>query len=165
MKQCLWKTCIFALLGAAYSGPVLALGANLFGNLIVTPPECLLNNSQQEAVHFGDILLTRIDGQEYKQPVPFNLTCTNLAKNTLKITLQGDPTIFNSNGALRTDNSKLGIAFYVNNLRVAVNEPLNAVYTALPKIEAAPVKNSTASFIDTDGGYFTALATFKVEYQ
>jgi type 1 fimbria pilin len=167
MKQHFWR--LWAVLlgagGLLGSGPSWGLGANLYGNLVVTPPECLLNNSQQETVHFGDILLTRIDGANYKQPVPFNLACTNLAKNTLKLTLQGDDTSFNSSGALKTDNPKLGVAFYVNSVRQAINQPVNVNYTALPNIEAVPVKNDTASFSNTDGGYFTALATLKVDYQ
>lgn len=142
-----------------------ALNIRLGGNLIVTPPECFLNSNQQESVHFGDILLTRIDGNEYKRPVPFELTCINLAKNTLKMTLQGEATAFNSNGALKTDNAKLGVAFFVNNVRQPINQLINFTYTALPTIEAVPVKNSTANYSDTDGGDFTALATVKVDYQ
>lgn len=165
MKQRGLKIIIFALLGCAYSVQVMGLTANLYGNLIVTPPECILNNHQQEIVHFGDILLTRIDGNEYKRSVPLRLTCTNLAKNTLKLTLQGDGTSFNSNGALKTSNNKLGVVFYVNSTRQAINQPVNVNYTALPMIEAAPIKNTTASFNNTDGGDFSALATLRVDYQ
>lgn len=165
MKRQWWKASILALLSVAYSAHVLGLSANLLGNLIVTPPECILNNAQQDAVHFGDILLTRIDGTAYKHPVPLNLTCTHLAKNTLRITLQGEATSFNSNGALKTDNAKLGVAFYVNNTRQMINQAVNVNYSALPTIEAAPVKNGTATFTNTDGGNFAALATLKVDYQ
>ncbi|HHQ6539701.1 TPA: fimbrial protein [Serratia fonticola] len=141
------------------------LAATLSGTLVVTPPECILNNGGQQSVHFGDILLTRIDGSNYKRPVPLSLTCTNLAKNGLRMTLQGDATTFTSSGALKTSNGKLGVAFYVNNTRQAINQPLNMSYTALPTLEAAPVKDTAASYRDTDGGYFSALATLKVDYQ
>lgn len=166
MKGYQWMTWVFALFELMGNQTAFGLGANLYGNLVVTPPECLLNNNSQETVHFGNILLTRIDGNNYKRSVPFNLTCTNLAKNTLKLTLQGDATSFNSNGALKTnENAKLGIAFFINDTRQAINQPVNFNYGTLPKIDAAPVKSSTASFVDTDGGYFTALATLKVDYQ
>lgn len=165
MRLYQWPSVVVAVMSLFYGAHVWALGVNLYGNLVVTPPECLLNNNQQETVHFGDILLTRIDGVQYKQPVPFNLTCTNLVKNTLKLTLQGDTTTFASSGALKTDNPKLGVAFYINNTRQPVNQVVNFNYSSLPTIEAAPVKSSTASFNDTDGGYFTALATLKVDYQ
>lgn len=141
------------------------LATTLSGTLVVTPPECILNNGQQQSVHFGDILLTRIDGSSYKRPVPLSLTCTNLAKNGLKMTLQGDATTFSSSGALKTSNGKLGVAFYVNNTRQAINQPLNMSYTTLPTLEVAPVKDTAASYRDTDGGYFSALATLKVDYQ
>lgn len=141
------------------------LAATLSGTLVVTPPECILNNNQQQVVHFGDILLTRIDGSNYKRPVPLSLTCTNLAKNGLKMTLQGEATTFTSSGALKTSNGKLGVAFYVNNTRQAINQALNISYTTLPTLEVAPVKDTAASYRDTDGGYFSALATLKVDYQ
>lgn len=150
----------------AISSPfALGLGANLYGNLVVTPPECILNNNNQAAIHFGDILLTRIDGNNYLQTLPLSLSCTGLAKNNLTLTLVGDPTTFNSNGALKTSNSKLGIVFYVNNVQQAINQSVNINYTSLPSLKAAPMKNMTASFNDADGGTFTALATLKVNYQ
>lgn len=141
------------------------LTSRLMGTLVVTPPECLLNNNNQESVHFGDILLTRIDGTNYTRSVPLALNCTALAKDGLRLTLQGDITTFNSSGALKTDNPKLGIAFYVNGTRQAMNQPFNVNYATLPTLDMAPVKSSTASYNDTDGGYFTALATLKVDYQ
>lgn len=141
------------------------LATTLSGTLVVTPPECILNSNQQQSIHFGDILLTRIDGSNYKRPVPLSLTCSNLVKNGLKMTLQGDATTFNSSGALKTSNGKVGVAFYVNNTRQAINQALNISYTALPTLEVAPVKDAAASYRDTDGGYFSALATLKVDYQ
>ncbi|WP_312847423.1 fimbrial protein [Serratia sp. PL7] len=143
-----------------------AATANL--NLTLTihsPPECTLNNNQQQVVHFGDILLTRIDGNNYKRPVPLSLTCTNLAKNDLRMTLQGDATTFSSNGALKTSNDKLGVVFYVNNAQQAINQPFAINYTTLPTLEVAPVKDTATSYLDTDGGYFSAFATLKVDYQ
>ncbi|UBX48567.1 fimbrial protein [Providencia alcalifaciens] len=154
--------CFFCVISNPFA---LGLEANLYGNLIVTPPECILNNNNQAAIHFGDILLTRIDGNNYSQTLPLNLSCTGLAKNNLTLTLEGDGTSFNSDGALKTSNNKLGVAFYINNVRQAINQPVNINYTSLPSLKAAPIKNMTAGFNDTDGGSFTALATLKVNYQ
>lgn len=160
------KHTVLGLLCAMSSPLALGLGANLYGTLVVTPPECVLNNNNQVPIHFGDILLTRIDGDAYRQSLPLsNFDCTDLVKNTLTFTFIGDPTSFNSNGALKTSNNKLGIVFYVNGTRQPINEPVNVNYTALPSLTVAPVKNSGASFINTDGGNFTALATLKVNYQ
>ncbi|MCG9537558.1 fimbrial protein, partial [Providencia huaxiensis] len=38
-------------------------------------------------------------------------------------------------------------------------------YLELPSLEVSPVKNTSSSFDDTDGGDFTALATLNVDYQ
>lgn len=160
-----WLTVLF-LLGCLISlEGYCGLSANLSGNLIVTPPECILNNGQQQTVHFNDILLTRIDGVNYQQPLEFNLTCKELATNLIKLTLKGENTSFNSNGALKTSNPKLGIAFYINDSHQTINEPFNVDYMTLPKIKVAPVKSLDADYKDTDGGRFNALATLKVDYQ
>ncbi|EIU7559091.1 MULTISPECIES: fimbrial protein [Providencia] len=165
MQPIRWLKRAFALVFLVYLGPASGMGLNLSGNLVVTPPECILNNGQQQAIHFNDILLTRIDGSNYLQPLTFQLTCTQLAKNSIKLTIKGDATSFNSNGALKTSNTKLGVAFYVNDVRQRINESINVNYTALPTIKVAPVKNLTASYSNTDGGVFSALATLKVDYQ
>lgn len=160
-----WKMFVLSISFFISLGDAAGLGLNLAGNLVLTPPECILNNSQQQSVHFNDILLTRIDGNNYQQTLIFNLTCTQLVKNLIKLTIQGDTTSFNSLGALKTSNAKLGVAFYINDVRQAINQPINVNYTALPIIKAAPVKNMVANYSNTDGGVFTALATLKVEYQ
>nr|WP_306801937.1 fimbrial protein [Providencia sp. PROV257] len=145
--------------------PASALYLDLYGKLITSPPECILNNGQQEVIHFNDILLTRIDGISYQQLLTFKLTCTKLEKNTLQLTIVGESTSFNSDGSLKTSNPKLGIAFYVNDVRKKINQPISINYTALPTIKVAPIKNLTASYSNTDGGAFSALATLKVDYQ
>ncbi|MEX6378639.1 MULTISPECIES: fimbrial protein [Providencia] len=162
MKYPGWWLVILYFVGTA---PVLGVNVNLRGNLIVTPPECILNNNNQESIHFGDILLTRIDGTHYLQDLPLSLTCSELAKNNLTLTLKGEQTTFNSNGALKTSNSKLGIVFYINGSRQAINQPVKFTYSALPSLKVAPIKNSTANYSNTDGDHFTALATLKVDYQ
>ncbi|EFE54299.1 hypothetical protein PROVRETT_07295 [Providencia rettgeri DSM 1131] len=140
----------------------LTVGFN--GNLISTPPECILNNSQKSMVHFGDILLSRIDGVNYKHTLTFELTCTNLAMNNLALSIQGDPSNFN-NGILKTSNPKLGLSFYINGIKQDINKKINFNYLELPSLEVSPVKNTNSSFDDTDGGDFTALATLNVDYQ
>ncbi|MEY0692330.1 fimbrial protein [Providencia rettgeri] len=134
------------------------------GNLIITPPECILNNSQKSMIHFGDILLSRIDGVNYKHKLPFELTCTNLAMNNLTLSTQGDPSNFN-NGILKTSNPKLGLSFYINGIKQDINKKINFNYLELPSLEVSPVQNVATSFDGSDGGDFTALATLNVDYQ
>ncbi|EKT54415.1 fimbrial protein [Providencia burhodogranariea] len=165
MKNTYWQPMMLCFLSVMMCPTALGLGANLHGNLIVTPPECILNNNNQEAIHFGDILLTRIDGSNYLKDLPLRLSCTGLAKNNLTLTLEGDATSFNSSGALKTSNNKLGVAFYINDIRQPINQSVKFTYTSLPSLKAAPIKNSSASYNNTDGGNFTAQATLKVNYQ
>lgn len=165
MKRLNVSFSVCMLLGIFSQCDALTLNVGLEGRLLINPPECILNNDQQEVVHFGDILLPRIDGVEYKHLVPMSLSCTGLVKNILKMTLVGTGTSFTSNGALATSNSKLGLAFYVNDVRQAINQPFNVAYTTLPSLEVAPIKNSGANFSNTDGGFFTAQATLKIDYQ
>lgn len=136
------------------------------GTLVVTPPECILNGGNQSLIGFGDVLLTRLDGHHYQQTLPLNLSCSaSLAKPALTMMLVGESTIFNSNGALKTSNDKLGIVFYVNDERQPINQPVNILYTSLPSLKAAPIKDSATGFNERDGGSFSASATLKVNYQ
>ncbi|HHN8583489.1 TPA: fimbrial protein [Providencia rettgeri] len=165
MQVIRWYNMLLAL-GVLMNVPAaIGMGLNLSGNLIVTPPECILNNSQQQAVHFSDILLTRIDGVNYQRPLMLNLNCPQLVKNAIKLTIVGNTVNMNSRVLLSTSNSKLGVTFYVNDVNQPINQAFNVNYTALPTIKAAPVKNATANYNNTDGGAFTALATLKVDYQ
>ncbi len=165
MQVIRWHNMLLALGVWAGFSSAFGIGLNLSGNLIVTPPECTLNNSQQQAVHFSDILLTRIDGVNYQRPLMLALNCPFIVKNAIKLTIVGDAVTMNSRVLLSTSNNKLGVAFYVNDVNQPINKAFNVNYTALPTIKAAPVKNATANYNNTDGGAFTALATLKVDYQ
>lgn len=160
LKICL----IICLISFLYSNQSISLGVNINGNLIVTPPECILNNNQKEMIHFGDILLSRIDGMNYKHNLSLELNCTNLVKNNLTLSIQGDPSSFNA-GVLKTSNKKLGLIFYMNGVKQDINKKINIKYLDLPSLEVSPVKNISSDFDDTDGGDFTALATLNVDYQ
>lgn len=164
MKCNLQASLILSLTGFIFSFQSIGLGINVNGNLIITPPECILNNDKKEMIHFGDILLTRIDGVNYKHKLPFELSCTNLVKNNLTLSIQGEASNF-ANGTLRTSNSKLGMNFYINGVKQDINKKVNVKYLELPLLEVAPVKNINSNFEDTDGGDFTAFATLKVDYQ
>lgn len=153
---------ILLVFSAFSSSASLTVGFN--GNLISTPPECILNSGQKSMIHFGDILLSRIDGINYKHTLPFELTCTNLAMNSLTLSIKGDPSNFN-NGILKTSNPKLGLSFYINGIKQDINKKINFNYLELPSLEVSPVKNVVTSFDDVDGGNFTALATLNVDYQ
>lgn len=152
------------LISFLYSAQSIGFGVNINGNLITTPPECILNNNQKEMIHFGDILLSRIDGANYKHNLSLELTCTNLIKNNLTLSIQGDASNF-SNGVLKTSNTKLGLVFYINGVKQDINKKINVKYLELPSLEVSPVKNTSSSFDDADGGDFTALATLNVDYQ
>lgn len=161
-----YTTFLFVYLASSMScAYATSFDINLHGNLINSPPDCIVNNNQSEVVHFGDILLTRINGENYKRSVPLKLSCNHLLKNSLKMTLQGDTTSFEYNGALKTSNEKLGIIFFVGDKRKAINQPIMIDYNSLPKLEAAPIKNDKANYSEIDGGYFTASSTLKIEYQ
>ncbi|MCK1144924.1 fimbrial protein [Providencia vermicola] len=135
------------------------------GNLKIESPECLLNTNSQKSVSFGDVLLTRLNGANYKQTIPFELTCHNILKNNLKLKVIGNPTRFNSYGGLSTSNSKIGIVFYIDSIQQPINTLLDFNYNHLPNIEVAPIKDMSANFSDTDGGQFSATAMLQIEYQ
>lgn len=55
---------------------------------IISPPQCTFNGSQTTSVRFGEVQQGLIDGVSYKRmPINTGLTCTNLEKNALRLSL------------------------------------------------------------------------------
>ncbi|VTP83596.1 fimbrial subunit [Proteus vulgaris] len=84
---------------------------NITGN-VIAPPPCLINDGKMIEVNFGEVMSTRIDGTNYKQPVHYTATCQKMPTNAMKVYITGSATGFDSN-ALQTDITGLGGAYFI----------------------------------------------------
>ena len=128
---------------------------------VVAPPPCIINNNQPITVEFGDVMTTRVDGNNYRRPVNYTLSCTAGLPNAMKLQVVGVGASFNGT-VLWTTNSRLGIQLLQDSTKLPINTWLNFTYPKKPVLWAVPVKQPSATLT---GGEFVAGATMKVDYQ
>ncbi|MCU9948900.1 fimbrial protein [Pseudomonas sp. PDM13] len=152
-----------ACLAAAVAAP--AQAASTTFRVIVTVverPQCVINGNKPIEVDFGEIVVSRIDGNNYRTPITYGLDCKGTEGRRLALTLAGTAAAFDS-AALRTTAEGLGIRLYADDQLLEVNSGSHAFDNqATPALYAVPVKQDDARL---QGGAFTAGATLKVEYQ
>lgn len=136
---------------------------NIVG-VVQVSASCEINNNQPIDVNFGDDLLTtKVDGENYKKPVPLVIVCKNTPVGApLKIQLQGVGANFNST-LLKTNNGNLGIALINSSGNYwGLNTWLNFTYGNTPSLLAVPLKNTSASLT---AGAFSGAGTMVVDFQ
>lgn len=159
-----WKT------STGFAGLILVLGMSsavaatsnltISGNILLPPP-CVINGDQTITVDFtNEVMTTRVDGINYRQPVPYTLECSAGNTNALKMQIQGMDAGFA--GALQTSKGDLGIALSSDSQVMPVNSWLNFTLPDQPKLFATLVKRPGSTLT---AGYFTSAATMVVDYQ
>jgi len=124
----------------------------------VMEPPCTINDNRPIEVEFGDVMTTRVGGDNYRKQVSYSLSCSS---NMLKMQIQGAPAAFDST-ILHTNKTGLGIKLQQGNNTLVINKWLNFTNQNKPELWAVPVKQNGVSLT---GGDFTAGAMMKIEYQ
>ncbi|WP_273830949.1 fimbrial protein [Serratia bockelmannii] len=127
---------------------------------VVAPPPCVINNNRPIEVEFGDVMTTRVNGNNYNMPVNYTLDCTGATSNAMKLQVQGAGAAFDTT-VLQTTTPGLGIELRQGDTKLDVNSWLNFTYPTKPELWAVPVKDSGVTLT---GGEFSAGATMKVDY-
>ncbi|CAI1772527.1 Minor fimbrial protein prsF precursor [Serratia quinivorans] len=128
---------------------------------VVAPPPCVINDDRPIEVEFGDVMTTRVDGDNYKMPVNYMLSCPGAPSNAMKLQVKGTGAAFDST-VLQSNKADLGIELRQGDSKLAVNGWLNFTYPNKPELWAVPVKQRGATLT---GGEFSAGATMEVAYQ
>ncbi|MFT2789672.1 fimbrial protein [Serratia sp. T13T92] len=132
---------------------------------VVAPPPCVINGGGTLEVEFGnDVLTTRVDGNNYRRPVPYSVQCSGNTNNAMTLELQGAEAAFGGSNVLRTDKADLGIALFITdaNVPLPLNTRIRFTYPAIPTLSAVPTKRAGSTLT---AGAFSAGATLKVDYQ
>lgn len=133
---------------------------NISGNIILPPP-CVINGADPISVDFTDeVMTTRVDGTNYRQPVIYKLDCTTSSSNALKMKIQGMAAGFG--GALQTTSANLGIILSTDSKKMPVNSWLNFNLPDPPTLFATLDKRPGTTL---KAEPFTATATMVVDYQ
>ncbi|WP_234262458.1 fimbrial protein [Klebsiella aerogenes] len=128
----------------------------------VVRPSCNLNNGNAINVAFGDVVISKIDGQAYKKlPLLYSLTCEN-PNDKLQFSISGTAAPFGS-GLLTTSKSGLGIQFMSDNGKLPLNSGIVKFNAGeRPALYAVPARNSSVNLATGD---FSATATLSIDYQ
>lgn len=139
---------------------------NFRGFLVETLP-CTLSNGGTVEVNFGDQIGTqKVASGIYHEPVNLGtLECGNSGEGWLAtLAWTGVPADFDADNAtvVTAEQSALGVKMYADGQPLTLNTPLKLNGIFLPKLEAVLVQ---ADGVTLDDGNFTALGTFRAEYQ
>lgn len=133
--------------------------------LINGVPPCTITGG---TVEFGTMLLGKVDGSNYMQPVKYSLNCSGRVSDYLKLQIQGTSMTVNGETVLKTDKPSLGIRLQTADdktlVPIGTSSWLNFQYTSSsgPSLQAVPVKVSGTTLT---AGEFNAAATMVVDYQ
>ncbi|MGX9738682.1 fimbrial protein [Pseudocitrobacter corydidari] len=131
--------------------------------VVTVPPPCTVKGSN---VEFGDVIIKRINGINYRMDAGYTLDCTSSRANDVRMQLKGDTTTVNGETVLSTGISGFGIRIEngANNSLFALGEsnwlPFNI--NNKPSLKAVPVKESGAQLTAAE---FNATMTMVVDYQ
>ncbi|SNY79833.1 fimbrial protein [Enterobacter sp. CC120223-11] len=128
---------------------------------VIAPPPCVVNGDQPITVEFGEVMTTRVDGNNYKMPVNYSLTCIGGNSNALTLTIAGNATSFDG-AALLTDKAGLGVRLLEGSAPYTINNQIKFTYPGKPELYAVPVQQRGATLT---GGEFSAAAIMNVAYQ
>ena len=161
-----WLTTIVILVGgylmsqSARSAQNDSLSVTFHGTLKRKP--CHISNDGDIYVHFGNVGINKVDGERYKQLVPYTVKCEETDPSwTLKLMVKGTPSGFEET-ALKTNANGLGIRILRDGQPLKINDAITINNSSLPILQAVPVQKSGVTLVEQD---FMATATLLAEYE
>ncbi|MCZ8651343.1 fimbrial protein [Escherichia albertii] len=131
--------------------------------MVDAPPPCTVKGS---AVEFGDVVISQIDGTNYRLPAKFTLDCSARQADDLRMQLKATTTTIN--GEIVLDAGIAGFGIRIENVAdnslfsVGENNWTSFDFNNLPTLNAVPVKQSGAQLMASE---FNASMTVVVDYQ
>ncbi|EIU7559090.1 MULTISPECIES: fimbrial protein [Providencia] len=151
---------------------MMPLGAQanwLFDGTLIIPPVCQLGHENPIKVSFGKVGVRKVDGNLFKQDIPYQLNCQGDLSQPWDVTLTLTGTLAGTgfdNATLRTNSllntGKLGIQIQKNGVPLELNKAFAIETGNLPKLSAVPVKRAGVDLVGDD---FTAQATLAIAFQ
>lgn len=133
------------------------------GEFILMPP-CSVNNEQVIAISFGNIGINKVDGINFKKPVPYTVKCFGSQDDTpVNLKISGHAEGFDP-AAIATSADGLGIQVQMNGQAMPLNIPVVTTLSAVASLQLSvvPVKDPGKKLT---GQAFTAAATLTADYE
>ena len=133
-----------------------------FNGTLIEPPPCTINGGSTIEVDFKEVGISKVDGEHYRQPVNYTITCsTDTLPWEMILTVRGSATPFEPS-AVQSSVVDLGIQLLQNGKPMELNTPFVIAPSSPPVLEAVPVKRPGSTLAP---GGFTASATLLANYQ
>lgn len=140
-----------------------SMSVNFRGEFVMVTA-CTVNNDQVIDVAFGQVGVSKVNGTNYRQPIPYTVDCKGAADSSpLSLTMSGTAAGYDD-AAVTTSADGLGIRIEANGQPLTLNAPLETTLGALPslKLTAVPVQDPIKTLAE---GTFSATATLTASYQ
>ncbi|MBH3423986.1 MULTISPECIES: fimbrial protein [Pseudomonas] len=150
---------------ATLSLACIADNMQLSGTLLVRPVCAVSDKGRRIDVSFGNLAVSRIDGERYLKAIPYQISCPGAviaAPWRMLLTLKGIPTVFEPK-AVQSSVPDLGIKIMLGGTELIPNLPryIQIIPTTLPLLEAVPVKLAGSDLPSID---FNASALLLAEF-
>ncbi len=141
----------------------------VFDGTLILPPACALGQSDPIRVSFGKVGVRKVDGNLFKQDIPYQLDCQGDLSKPWDVTLTLTSTLAGAgfdNATLRTqsplNNGKLGIQIQKDGSPLELNKAFAINSSNPPRLSAVPVKRAGTELVGED---FTATGTLTIDFQ
>lgn len=154
-----------ALSVAAVPLACMADNIELSGTLMARPLCTVSDKGGHMDVRFGNLAINRIDGEQYRKVIPYQINCPGANTRTswrMRLTLKGNPALFEPE-ALQSSVPDLGIKVLLGGTELIPEQPrfVQINTAAVPLLEAVPVKLTSSELPSID---FTASALLLAEF-
>ncbi|MCW2256097.1 type 1 fimbria pilin [Providencia alcalifaciens] len=140
-----------------------------FDGVLIIPPVCQLSQSDPIRVSFGKVGVRKVDGNLFKQDIPYQLDCLGDMTQPWNVTLTFSGTLAGAgfdNATLRTvtpqNSGKLGIQIQKNGSPLELNKAFSINASSPPTLSAVPIKRAGTELV---GDSFTGIGTLTIDFQ
>jgi type 1 fimbria pilin len=166
MNIIMWlpRTALITLLLLAWqvSHQALADADINFRGTLVNAPNCTINGNNTVDVDFGNNIFTRqVDGENFRQPIVYDLNCSSIAGNGMRVSVRGNPATFGT-GLIDAGKAGLAIQLWEGNNRLPNGEPVSFTWPAKPELYATPVAQDNTTLT---AGLFSSTASLVLSYE
>ena len=123
--------------------------------IIVDPPPCVINNDKPVDVEFDVLLIDKVNGDRYSQPIPVEISCPDTFKGEIKLAIGGTASDFNIN-ALATNRKDFALLVVLNEQPMTINQFYDVNWRQHVALKAVPLINPHGN---AEAGEFSASAT------
>ncbi|ELY2794286.1 fimbrial protein [Cronobacter dublinensis] len=135
-----------------------------FEGIFIISTTCTVDNDQVIDVNFGDVGVNKVDGNNYKQAIPYSIDCKGANDNSPVDLMMSGTAVSFDNAAVKTSVSGLGIQIQLNGQPMQLNKPFHTTLAAVQSLSMSGVPVKEAATVLTEQP-FTATATLTANYQ